>query len=133
MIRRVFGWLRWGDFLIVALAVLLAVGATAVGAGSRAAGGAVSAEVYQNGKLVRLINLTTLTVPQAFELDGEYHNHIVAEQGRIRFDDADCPDRTCVNTGWISRPGQISACVPNRVLVKIVSAQADGEEDVIAR
>ncbi len=133
MIRRVLGWLRWGDVLIVALAVLLAVGATALGAGSRASGGAVTAEVYQNGKLVRLINLTTLAQTQSFELTGEYHNHIVAEQGHIRFDNADCPDRTCVNTGWISRPGQISACVPNRVLVKVVSAQDNGEEDVIAR
>ena len=124
--------LKYGDFIILALVALLAGGAFWLGAASRAAGGDAVAEVWQNGKLTRIVRIHELKSPVEFELDGAYRNRIEAEPGRIRFEYADCPDRVCVHTGWISRPGQTTACVPNRALIKIVgSAQQD--EDVVIR
>ena len=123
--------LRYGDFIILACVLLLAAGAFALGAGSRAAGGDVVAEVWQNGRLVRIVPIGALTGPVEFVLDGDYHNKVVAERGRIRFEDADCPDKVCVHTGWISRAGQVAACVPNRALIKIVGESSD--EDVVIR
>ncbi len=124
--------LRYGDFIILALVALLAGGAFWLGAQSRAAGGDAVAEVWQNGKLTRIVRLNELASPVKFALDGAYHNTIEAERGRIRFEDADCPDRVCVHTGWVSKPGQTTACVPNRALIKIVGSAAP-EEDVVIR
>lgn len=124
--------LRYGDFIILALVAVLAGGAFWLGAQSRAAGGDAVAEVWQNGKLTRIVRLSELTGPEEYTLDGAYHNTIEAEPGRIRFEDADCPDRVCVHTGWISKPGQTTACVPNRALIKIVGSAAP-EEDVVIR
>ncbi len=124
--------LRYGDFIILALVALLAGGAFWLGAQSRAAGGDAVAEVWQNGKLTRIVRLNELTGPVEFALDGAYHNTIEAERGRIRFEEADCPDRVCVHTGWISAVGQTTACVPNRALIKIMGSAAP-EEDVVIR
>ena len=123
---------RWGDLLILALVALLALGAVAAGVSSRASEGPVKAQVYQGGKLVRMIDLSTVTEPETFELDGAYHDFITVEPGRIRFVDADCPDKTCVHTGWIHEAGQIAACVPNRVMIKLVG-QSISEEDTVVR
>ncbi len=48
----------------------------------------------------------------------------------VRIIDSCCPHKICVHTGWISRPGQIIACVPNKVLIYI-SGSADDELDAI--
>jgi hypothetical protein len=122
--------LKFGDFIIVALVALLAAGSLLLGMGSKLATGSETAEVWQNGKLVRVINLGTLPSPIKFELNGAYHSKVVAEKGRIRFEWADCPDNVCVHTGWLTRAGQTAACVPNRSLIKVVGAS---EQDVVIR
>lgn len=43
--------------------------------------------------------------------------------GRIAFIKSDCPDQICVRTGFISRTGQMAACLPNGVLVFILSLE----------
>ncbi|HEY8426629.1 MAG TPA: Gx transporter family protein [Limnochordales bacterium] len=43
--------------------------------------------------------------------------------GRVRVERSTCPERWCVRTGWIDRPGQSVVCVPARTVVTVV---ADG-------
>jgi hypothetical protein len=122
--------LKFGDFIIIGLVALLAAGSLLVGVGSKLSTGHETAEIYQNSKLVRVIKLSELTAPMEFELDGAYHDKIRAEKGKIRFIEADCPDKVCVHTGWLTKAGQTAACIPNRVLIKIVG---ESEQDVVIR
>ena len=59
------------------------------------------------------------------------------ENGRIRVLEADCPDKVCVVTGWLSRPGQTAACVPGRLMVRIIADKGDGgvlpDVDVVSK
>jgi len=59
------------------------------------------------------------------------------KDGAIAFVASDCPDKICVKTGFISHPGQMAACLPNHVVIKIVETgpapTAGGEPDVIIR
>lgn len=45
--------------------------------------------------------------------------HVVLENGAARITDSPCPNRTCIASPPISRPGTWSACLPNRVLIRI--------------
>ncbi|RQD73861.1 MAG: NusG domain II-containing protein [Candidatus Syntrophonatronum acetioxidans] len=46
--------------------------------------------------------------------------------GRVRVIHSACPDKICIYTGWVHRPNQTIVCLPNRVVVKIISeAQQD--------
>jgi hypothetical protein len=45
--------------------------------------------------------------------------------GSARVVDSPCPEKICVKTGAISRPGQAIACLPNRVIVVIRGAERD--------
>lgn len=38
---------------------------------------------------------------------------------RARFVTSDCPDKVCVNTGWLTSPGQSAVCLPNRLSITI--------------
>ena len=46
------------------------------------------------------------------------------KDGRVRVVESDCPNKVCVHTGWIALSGEVIACVPNRVIIRI-----DGPEE----
>ena len=59
-------------------------------------------------------------------ISGGYTYILQFDNGRVRVLEADCPDRVCVVTGWLSRPGQTAACVPGRLMVRIVADPGEG-------
>lgn len=59
-----------------------------------------------------------------------YLNRIVIKNGEIYIIDADCPDKSCVHSGKISKSGQTICCLPNKLIIRIVSDSS--EVDVIS-
>jgi len=119
--------LKWGDFLIffiIASAVVLML----VLSVPKNESGDVKALVSQDGKILYEIDLNAVEGQKEYLVDGG-DVIIIAETGKIRFLESDCPNQICVFTGWIHRTNQIAACLPNRVLIKIVGAQ--DEVDVV--
>jgi hypothetical protein len=60
--------------------------------------------------------------------DGEYKilggkNILVIKDGKAYMSHADCPDKTCVRTGAISKTGEQIICLPNRVYISIIGAE----------
>lgn len=60
--------------------------------------------------------------------DGEYKllggkNILVIKDGKAYMSHADCPDKTCVRTGGISKTGEQIICLPNRVYISIIGAE----------
>jgi hypothetical protein len=52
--------------------------------------------------------------------------------GSARIVDSPCPNKTCIASGALSRPGQWAACLPNKVIVRVEGARADGGVDAAA-
>ena len=65
---------------------------------------------------------STIEVP----VDG--HNKVIIDDGVVWMEEADCPDKLCMNQGKISKAGQTIICLPNKVMVTIKggTAQYDG-------
>lgn len=122
--------LKFGDFFIFGAVALLAAGTFLLGLGVRSGGSRVLAEIRQNGKLVRTVDLGAIDNPVQYEMGGGYRIVLEAERGKIRFLSSDCPDQVCVHTGWLTQAGQFAACVPGRVLVRLIGAS---EQDVVVR
>lgn len=116
-----------GDFVVFLTILILAAGSFFLING-KPSDGKLMAVVTQNGAELYRIDLEELTDRMEIEIGGSYNELIVAEKGKIRFERADCPDQICVNTGWISRPGQVAACVPAGVIVKITGFSDEEEE-----
>lgn len=93
--------------------------------------GAPTAEIIKNGKVIQKIKLNEVKKRMEIRDNDKYHVLIAVENGKIHFEESDCPDQVCVQTGWISRPGQSAACVPAGILIKIVGE--DSDTDIILR
>ncbi|HZL04202.1 MAG TPA: NusG domain II-containing protein [Coriobacteriia bacterium] len=51
--------------------------------------------------------------------------------GAVRVAEADCPDLTCVKTGWVRAPGSAIVCLPNGVTVRIGGVRDDGLDAIV--
>lgn len=109
--------LKIGDFVITGIVLVVALFISLSFTGE--AKGQMTAVVTKDGQIIKRISISELSEPLEFAVDGNYHNQIRVERGKIRFSDANCPDYICVKTGWLTKPGQVSACLPNGVLIKL--------------
>jgi len=77
-------------------------------------------EIYTSGQLYRTISLSEAAAGEikVVNADGQY-NIVEIEKGRARIKEADCPNQVCVRTGWVSQPGQIAVCVPNKFNIAV--------------
>ena len=48
---------------------------------------------------------------------------IEVANGRARVLDSPCTARLCIRTGWLSRNGAVTACLPNQVLLEIAGEE----------
>ena len=79
------------------------------------------ARITRDGVLLEEIDLDRVDGPCSFTLeDGGGTNTVQVERGRIRISEADCPDRVCVNQGWISDGTVPIVCLPHKLVIEIV-------------
>ena len=81
------------------------------------------AEVSENGVVIATYPL---------DKDGEYpllfgKCVLVIKDGYAYMLEADCPDRTCIKTGKISKIGESIICLPNKISVVIIG-EGDGPD-----
>jgi hypothetical protein len=76
-----------------------------------------------------------------YPLDGEATLHVpgplgdtvvVVEEGGVRVISSPCPEKICIKTGKISKPGQWIACLPNRVFISIQGRRSE-QPDAISQ
>ncbi len=87
----------------------------------------IHAEIYHESVLVYRIGLSTAKIG-SFSISGE--PDVVFQlyaDGSIAFIESDCPDKICIRSGRLRYVGQFAACLPNRIMLKIVSDDKDHE------
>ncbi|MCL2366813.1 MAG: NusG domain II-containing protein [Oscillospiraceae bacterium] len=78
------------------------------------------AHIYHDGIRIDTLDLNEISEMLTLTLTFENGtNTIEAERGRIRMATADCPDRTCVHQGWISRGSLPIVCLPHRLVIRL--------------
>lgn len=78
------------------------------------------ARITRDGALLEEIDLNKVDRPYTLTFENESgSNTISVEKGRIRVSAADCPDRICVDQGWISDGTVPIVCLPHRLMVEI--------------
>ncbi|NLX64175.1 MAG: NusG domain II-containing protein [Clostridiaceae bacterium] len=121
--------LRYGDFIVFLVIVLVA--ALLVAAFYQNDTNQKTAIILQNNTVIERVDLTRISQRYLINYYGEYPGTIEVNNGKIRFLSAECPDKVCVNTGWIDKPGQMAVCLPAGVIIKIEGVQTD--TDIIVK
>lgn len=86
-------------------------------------------EIVYDGLPVKRVELSQ---DATFNLEQNPHVRFEIKDHAIAFIESDCPDKVCIHSGFLSRQGQMAACLPNRVSIRIVSAEDDNDADLIA-
>ena len=119
------------DIIIIAIIIAVAMGSW-VAYNFIFSDQSAKAEIYYYSELIDTIDLDdgedrVFSIPQ---------NHNVVfhlyEDGQICFEESNCPDKVCVNTGKLNQVGQYAACLPNGIVIKIVPGSDRSDEDVDA-
>ncbi|MDR3238474.1 MAG: NusG domain II-containing protein [Clostridiales bacterium] len=112
----------------VLIGAILAAAVCALGFLNRQESGG-SCEILVENRAVQTISLrkdAMFTLPERPGIVLQVKDHAIA------FRESDCPDKICVHTGTISRPGQMAACLPNQTVIRIRRAAPDNGVDTVA-
>lgn len=90
--------------------------------------GDLTAKIYQNGELTNEIDLSSVTDSYEIEINGGV---LLIENGAVSYKEADCPDKTCVGFGSLTKAGDTASCVPNRTVVTVTKKKNDSKIDII--
>ncbi len=115
---------RGGDIVILLAAVALVAGLFAL----RPGGAGEQAEVRVGDTVVARLDLDRAGT---HVIDGPLGPaRLEIADGAIRFLSSPCRAQYCVHSGWQHRAGQMAACAPNRMVVRIHGA--DRRYDALA-
>lgn len=65
--------------------------------------------------------------------NGKHKNVIEVEDGQVYMKEANCRDELCIRQGKISMGGQTVVCLPNKVVVEVISNDYTNEFDSIVQ
>lgn len=78
-------------------------------------------EVVVDGKVYKKVFINDLNYEQKIRINTkEGYNLVHIHDGKVEIIEADCKDKICVNTASIDKKGQIIACLPHKLYVKIL-------------
>ena len=118
--------LRKADFLLFFIFIAVAALIAAVPL-VRSSDGAPRVRIIAQGELA---GIYPLDIDNEIEIERDGHrNVVVIKDNTVHMDYSDCKNQVCVNTGKISKPGETIVCLPNYVIVEIVSSEEGGEDD----
>ena len=111
------------DWLVIILFLFVSLGSWALLLWTSGSEKNKMIEIYSDNQLVQIVSLPAQD--GYLEVTGK-PVRLELRENQIRFYETDCPDKTCIRTGFISRIGETAICLPNRVMVKIVGSGKDG-------
>ena len=107
--------LRPADFLVLALGAAI-VGASYGAFWSERAEGIEAIVSVGHREVARI----SLQEDGKFPVSGVLGDSVLwVRHGQVRFVESPCPGRFCIHAGWISRAGQVAACLPTGVVVEV--------------
>jgi heptaprenyl diphosphate synthase len=120
---------REAVMILCLLLVTVALSISAAFLGSSSKLGNLTTEIYENGVLMEVLPMDR---SEEFTIEtARGYNRIFITEGNVRIIDADCAALTCVHSGAINRDGEMIACLPHHLVVKVKS-DWDSGIDVIS-
>lgn len=109
-------WISRADLILLAVLAVIGVGLLILPSLLPQSDRLV-AEVSVNGEIVLTLDLQTAAARETYSLENGVV--LVTENHTVAFLSADCPDKVCVQTGALSRVGEVAACVPTGTVVTV--------------
>ena len=86
---------------------------------------AVQAVITVDGEVVKIVDLSNLKEKITFIPATDPRVVITAENGKIRFESAECEDKLCVACGNLSKHGDTAVCLPSKTVITVKGSDVD--------
>ena len=110
----------------IAAAVILMIALIVAVGGRLTTGNAATLRITVDGETYGIYDIT-----EDQEIKIGDTNICNIENGKVRMTWADCPDQICVHTAQISKDGGTIICLPNRVVLEILSEDSESTDDKV--
>ena len=123
---------KWDIVLLIALLLLslLPEGVFILSGSDRTLEG-TQAVVQVNGSVYKEIPLSEHHGTDTFTIQtNSGYKTVVVKDQTIGIVEADCPDKICIQEGFIRNPGETTVCLPHKVMIEIRSTATE-EPDII--
>ena len=84
----------------------------------------LTAVITVDGEIIQTVNLSAkeeaVIIP-----DTEPEVKIVAENGYIFFESAECEDKLCVSCGKLEKKGDTAVCLPSKTVITVAGSDVD--------
>ncbi|MCK9286662.1 MAG: NusG domain II-containing protein [Sphaerochaetaceae bacterium] len=118
--------IRWGDFVILVIALAIVVG-------SYFTYGEVGGKPMVHVKVGTQTWVYDLSVDRNFIVEGPIGStEIEIHDGQVHVVDSDCKNKVCVSSGWKHAIGDWIICLPNNVFIMIEGVEKQDEQAVDA-
>lgn len=119
-------YIRKADIILLIVLVIIGLAASAALSFSRTAAGADARVIIESGgepyASYSLYEDRTVVVQAS---DKDAYNTVTISGGKVSVTEASCKNQVCVHHGEISRSGESIVCLPNRMVVRIVSGGSE--------
>ena len=113
---------RKGDIAVIAAIIVAAL----IFAYMSISGGEnLQAVITVDGEVIETIDLSSVKEKITIIPDTQPEIVIVAENGEIRFESAECEDKLCVNTGSLKKGGDTAVCLPAKTVITVEGSDVD--------
>ncbi len=117
---------KWDIVIIILLVVLSFIPAVIFGVVLNKDYNSKYAQITVNGKVYKNIPLSAHKGEEIIEVKTESGINVVSvKDDAIAIIEADCPDKVCVQPGYIDKVGDRLVCLPHRVMVEIKGDTSD--------
>lgn len=117
--------LKIGDFLLILVILICSFGIFFISKNRLKDDNFIGkkyASIQVNGKEIKRVEISKNNDGYKYSVDTEYgHNLLEFTENGVRSIEASCPDQIDVKQGLITKPGEIIVCLPNRLVVEIIS------------
>ncbi len=113
---------RKGDIAVIA-AIILAAAAFMLWSSTKTE--APQAVITVNGEVFETIDLHSVNEKKIIQPKTVPSVIIIAENGEIWFDKADCEDKLCTASGKLSKHGDTAVCLPAKTAITVTGSDVD--------
>ena len=113
---------RKGDFIVIAVIIIVAA---VFMLWSNSKSDSPQAVITVNGKTVETVDLDSVNEKIIIKPETTPEVVIVAENGAIRFESAECEDKLCIACGNLSKYGDTAVCLPSKTAITVTGSDVD--------
>lgn len=112
---------KWDKYLIIFVLIISVIGLYLVQ--SKATNkGTLYVKISVDGEEYKKISMGPNMDGKTLEINTQFgYNKLEFGEDRVRVIEADCPDKLDVKQGWISKTGEVIVCLPNRLVIELIS------------